>query len=387
MNDAIHHGIIGLRCRFGWTCSPRTCGRRRRGRGSRQVSLHAALENECGPHAHTPQHHDHAGIHFRLNLRICIVNQRRDENFEDRPILDCRFIHWQRRNDLSRSNWLRTCILTICCRRNDFQSRRRRVFCELRIAGAPVTAPAKAVQLPIEEQHVARLRYDDVLSGKLLFQPHRATVCADAHRSRSVKTNQGILRTVANRDGLYLKKWRVNRYGRRAFDGKVNCAGIQSHGEQIADLENREMRWPADADGAALGKIQSRSPGFDAYVAAAPQDCSSKSAYGFDAHGAGDSDGRAVDDSNRIGGSLIGASRQSGQKGCSQHSEACQQPNSASRQARSDEGKRHSLVLPAQRRRLSPILYVGADCRRTLHMMAGPPGKRTCHSPTQSWRP
>src|SRR5207244_4667121 len=66
------------------------------------------------------------------------------------------------------------------------------------------------------------------------------------------------------------------------------------------------MRRPANADRPASGEIKPRGPGFDQHVAPAAQDGSRKAAHNFDAHGAGDSDGRPVDGSDRIGSWLVG---------------------------------------------------------------------------------
>ena len=63
----------------------------------------------------------------------------------------------------------------------------------------------------INEQNIRRLRYDNVLAGELLLQSHGATICAHAHGSGGVKADQGVLGTVANRDGLNLKKRSINR--------------------------------------------------------------------------------------------------------------------------------------------------------------------------------
>src|SRR5207244_9148433 len=83
---------------------------------------------------------------------------------------------------------------------------RSRVFCEMRIARAPLTARSKPVQLSVDEQNIGRLRNDNILTGELLLQPHRAAISAHAHGASGVKTNQCILRATANRNRLNLKQ-------------------------------------------------------------------------------------------------------------------------------------------------------------------------------------
>src|SRR2546429_281960 len=87
-----------------------------------------------------------------------------------------------------------------------------------------LTARSKPVQLSVDEQNIGRLRNDNILTGELLLQPHRAAISAHAHGASGVKTNQCILRATANRNRLNLKQRSVNGHRGSLLDGEVNRA-------------------------------------------------------------------------------------------------------------------------------------------------------------------
>ena len=196
--------------------------------------------------------------------------------------------------------------------------RRRRIFCEFRIARAAVSTAAKSVQLSIDEQDVGRLGNNNILAGELLLQPHRAAIRPHAHRPRGIKAHQRILGTVTNGDRLNLQKRRVNRYRRPVFNREMNRACVQCQSELIANSEDGEVSRPANANGAAVGKIKPCSPRFDDHVAAAPQDRSGKAMRNVDAHGTGNRHGRPINNSNRVRHRFIRARRH-----CRQDSRTC----------------------------------------------------------------
>jgi hypothetical protein len=78
----------------------------------------------------------------------------------------------------------------------------------------------------------------------------------------------------------------------------MNCAGIQRQSELIADFEDGKMGGPANADGAAAGKIEARRPRFDNHVAAAAQDRPWKAVRNVDAHGAGNRNSGSINNSD-----------------------------------------------------------------------------------------
>jgi RecG-like helicase len=66
------------------------------------------------------------------------------------------------------------------------------------------------------------------------------------------------------------------------------------------------MRGTANADLAAFHKVDARSAGFHAHVAAASQDGFHLALDDLDAHGSGDTNGFAFNDAHRIGKWFIG---------------------------------------------------------------------------------
>src|SRR2546429_5241927 len=46
-----------------------------------------------------------------------------------------------------------------------------------------LTARSKPVQLSVDEQNIGRLRNDNILTGELLLQPHRAAIRSEEHTS------------------------------------------------------------------------------------------------------------------------------------------------------------------------------------------------------------
>ncbi len=110
----------------------------------------------------------------------------------------------------------------------------------------------KAVKLPVEEEHVASLRNDDALPGELLLRSDGATIRADAHGAGGVEPDEDISRRVADGDGLRLNLGSVNGQGEVLLDVHVNRAGIEGDRQRTAGLENRQMRWTANADLAAF---------------------------------------------------------------------------------------------------------------------------------------
>ena len=83
--DTIDEGIAGRGCRLRSIRPGGRCGRgRRRWRdGSDDHALHAALENECGPHANAPHQNDHPRIDLWLDFGVGVIDQRRHEDLID----------------------------------------------------------------------------------------------------------------------------------------------------------------------------------------------------------------------------------------------------------------------------------------------------------------
>src|SRR6267142_2680046 len=109
-----------------------------------------------------------------------------------------------------------------------------------------------------------------------------------------IKSNENILRPAAYRDGLRLDLRRVNGQCRIALDMGVNRAAIESHGERAGGFQHGKMRGAAGGDPAAFDKFNPRGTRLHANVAAAAENRFHLPVDGFDAHGAANGDGFAV---------------------------------------------------------------------------------------------
>jgi hypothetical protein len=68
------------------------------------------------------------------------------------------------------------------------------------------------------------LRNKDTLSAKLLLEPHRSAIRADAHGALRVEANEGVLWSVANGNRLSLNLRSVDGQRGFAFNVYVNCS-------------------------------------------------------------------------------------------------------------------------------------------------------------------
>src|SRR5437773_12525239 len=109
-------------------------------------------------------------------------------------------------------------------------------------------------------------------SGELLLRSDGAAIRADAHGGGGIEPDEDISRRVADGDGLRLNLGSVDGQGKVLLDVHVNRDGIEGHRQRTAGLENRQMRWTANADLAAFHEVDARGPGFDDHVTAAAED-------------------------------------------------------------------------------------------------------------------
>ncbi len=178
---------------------------------------------------------------------------------------------------------------------------------------------AKTVKLPVEDQDVSRLRDDEGLPGKLLLQPDRAPIGADAHRAGRIESNENILLPAAYRDGLRLDLRRVNGQRGGALDMGVNRAAIESHGERAGGFQHGKMCGAAGGDPATFDEVDPRGTRLYANVAAAAENRFHLAVDGFDAHGAADGDGFAVNDADGVCAGVVGAGRGGGEERGAKH--------------------------------------------------------------------
>ncbi len=206
---------------------------------------------------------------------------------------------------------------------------------------------AKAVKLPVEDENVASLRDEDALPGQLLLQTDSAEIRADAHGAGGVETNEGVPRPIADGDGLRLDLGSINVQGELALEAHMNRAGIEGDGQGTPGLEEGEMRRTANADLAAVHKVDARGAGLDAHVTAAAQDGFYLPVDDFHTHGPGDADGFAVDDPHGVGWRFIGARGGRGDQCSAEEGQAGRRKRGAAQGCvRIGEGD-HSVNLPA----------------------------------------
>src|SRR5882757_5103004 len=182
-------------------------------------------------------------------------------------------------------------------------------------------AAAEIFELAVGDEHLAALRHDYRLSGELLFDADGAAVCADAHCTGRIEADEGVLRRVADGEGLGLELRGIDgERGLRAWDARVNDAGVEREGKQVYGFQDGEMGWAADCDLAAFDEIDAGLAGVEADVAAAAQDCAGAALHDFDVHGALDGDGFAFDGADGVVGGLVssggGREIESGEEKC-----------------------------------------------------------------------
>src|SRR5260370_14054663 len=146
------------------------------------------------------------------------------------------------------------------------------------------SAGAEVIKLPVEEENVAGLRDENALPGQLLLHTDGAEIRANAHRAGGVESNEGVPRPVPDGHNLRLNKGSVNGEWKIALDHHVNRVGINGNRQRTSGLEDRQMRWTADADLAAFHKVDARAARFDAHVTATPQHGFHLSLYSLGSH-------------------------------------------------------------------------------------------------------
>jgi len=188
----------------------------------------------------------------------------------------------------------------------DFGGWRESGFRQLWFARAAAGAGAEIIELAVENKNVAHLRNEDGLTGELLLEADGAAIGADAHSTGGVESNEDVLWAAADGEGLSLELRRVDGQGGLALDVRMDCAAIESHGEGATGFQDGKMRRAADSDLTALDEVDAGGAGFDVHVAAAAENSFYLPVDGFDAHGAGNGDGLAVDDADIVCGGFIG---------------------------------------------------------------------------------
>src|SRR3979490_3319284 len=99
-------------------------------------------------------------------------------------------------------------------------------------------AAAKIFELTVGDDHFAALRDDDGLRGELLFDTDGAAVCANAHCAGGVEADEGVLRRVADGEGLGLELRGIDgERGLRAWDARENLAKVEGQGEHSYGVE------------------------------------------------------------------------------------------------------------------------------------------------------
>src|SRR5258707_3475130 len=132
------------------------------------------------------------------------------------------------------------------------------------------------------------------------------------------------------------------------------------------------MRGTASADLAAFHKVDARSAGFHAHVAAGSQDGFHLALDDLDAHGSGDTNGFAFNDAHRIGKWFIGARSSRGDQRSAEDGQAGRGKLAAT-SARDQIGKgRHSLIVQATEAESLAYTLRRVICSRVKMMMTTP---------------
>jgi len=303
--EAVDEGIVG---RSGFLCGGlRTGGLRSAGRSGRgggggdEFAFDAALEDERGANADPANENDHFGVDIGLDGSFGVVTERRDDDLVD-GLGHSRRFGTAGRGEIG-ARVAKVAVAAEFFRGGDaadFGNGRRGELRELQIAGATAGRGAEEINLAVDELDVAALRDDDVLTGELMFDEYGDASGVNAHETGSVDACGGVLRGIADGDGLGFDLRGVNRERGGVLDVGVDGAGIKRDGEPAAGFEDGKMGGAADGDLTAFNEVDARSAGLDANVGAAAKERFDLAAVALNAHGAGDGDGVAFDGADEI---------------------------------------------------------------------------------------
>src|SRR5260370_41558690 len=135
-----------------------------------------------------------------------------------------------------------------------------------------------------EEEDGAGSGSENAPPGQRLLHTDCAEIRANAHGAGGVECNEGVPRPVPDGHNLRLNEGSVNGEWKIALEVHVNRAGIKGNRQRTSGLEDRQMRWTADADLAAFHKVDARAARFDAHVTATAQHGFHLSLYSLGSH-------------------------------------------------------------------------------------------------------